>query len=204
MNNANKELMRYMQLPYTVMLQRDEEGDFIARVKELEGCVADGQDEIEAIGNLNEVKEFWFRAALKAGRNIPPPDSIDADLPSGKWLMRVPRTLHKKLVEMAEQEGVSLNQFALSCLAEAVGEKTAASKNDASVAGRLDRLMSSAQSGYRQSSIHVVSADKPKLSALEQEQAMSFLRNALGKESFVFGRSHDEVIGRTEVEEIAV
>lgn len=125
MNNTEKKLREYMRLPYTVVLKRDEEGDVVARVKELEGCVADGQDEMEAIGNLEQVKEIWLRAALKSGSGIPLPEKDDDDLPSGKWLMRVPRTLHKKLVDLADSEGVSLNQFVTACLAEAVGEKRA-------------------------------------------------------------------------------
>jgi antitoxin HicB len=175
MNNLVKELKKYMELPYTVMLQRDEEGDIIARIKELEGCVADGQDEIEAIGNLNEVKEYWLHAALKAGRQIPLPDLLDEDLPSGKWLMRVPRTLHKKLAQLAEREGVSLNQFALACLAESVGEKLSAVRSK-DVGGTLDRVNAAiGQSAYRGSAIHIVSSSQPPSTALEQEHAQTFL-----------------------------
>lgn len=36
---------------------------------------------------------------------------------NGKILVRVPKTLHKELVEEAEQEGVSLNQLILAKLA---------------------------------------------------------------------------------------
>src|ERR1700733_1243421 len=125
MNSTEKKLREYMGLPYTVVLKRDEEGDVVARVKELEGCVADGQDEMEAIGHLEQVKELWLRAALKNGNDIPLPEKDDDELPSGKWLMRVPRTLHKKLVDLADREGVSLNQFVTVCLAEVVGEKRA-------------------------------------------------------------------------------
>ena len=84
----------YMKLPYTVILRRDEDGDVIARIKELEGCVADGQDEMEALGNLEAVKDLWISTAVKAGQTIPLPESDD-ELPSGKFLARVPRSLCK-------------------------------------------------------------------------------------------------------------
>ena len=113
-----------MKLPYTVMLRRDEEGDFIARIKELEGCVADGQDEIEALGNIEKVKELWIETALKANQAIPQPEE-DEELPSGKFLTRVPRSLHKSLIDIAQRENVSLNQFVTVALAEATGRKSA-------------------------------------------------------------------------------
>ena len=40
---------------------------------------------------------------------------------SGKFVVRVPRSLHRDLVETAEQEGVSLNQYINVVLARAVG-----------------------------------------------------------------------------------
>jgi len=138
MNSKVKKLRDYMKLPYTVMLRRDEEGDFIARIKELEGCVADGQDEIEALGNLEKVKELWIETALKANQAIPLPDE-DEDLPSGKFLTRVPRSLHKSLIDIAQREGVSLNQLVTVTLSEAAGRKAA-------VPTRLSELHATAHS----------------------------------------------------------
>ena len=116
-------LREYLKLPYTIVLKRDEEGDFIARVKEFDGCVADGQDEMDALGNLSIVKELWLETALKAGQQIPLPEN-EPELPSGKFLIRVPRTLHKSLVDLAREEDVSLNQLVTVSLAETVGRKS--------------------------------------------------------------------------------
>lgn len=56
---------------------------------------------------------------------IPPAISpaLSEDLPSGKWLQRVPRTLHRDLIRLAERERVSLNQLVTSLLSEAVGAR---------------------------------------------------------------------------------
>jgi hypothetical protein len=44
---------------------------------------------------------------------------------SGKWLMRVPKTLHARLARRAEVESVSLNLLAATLLAEGLGARTA-------------------------------------------------------------------------------
>ena len=113
----------YRSLPYGIVLRKDEEGDWVARIKELPGCTAHGATQIEALNNLDEVMDTWLEDALASGAAIPEP-RIAEKLPSGKWLQRVPRSLHKKLVEMADREEVSLNQLVTSALSEAVGRRS--------------------------------------------------------------------------------
>jgi len=43
-------------------------------------------------------------------------------LPSGQMPLRVPRSLHKRLKNLAQREGVSLNQFCLFLLTLHAGE----------------------------------------------------------------------------------
>jgi antitoxin HicB len=112
----------YLDLPYTVILRRDSEGDWVSRIDELEGCVAHGSTQADALQNLEEAKHLWIEDALEAGDNIPVP-SQEPDLPSGKWLQRTPRSLHKKLSDLSKREGVSLNQLVATILAEAVGNR---------------------------------------------------------------------------------
>lgn len=45
--------------------------------------------------------------------------------PSGKFVVRVPRTLHRDIKRMAEAEGVSMNAFVNSELAKYVSRKSA-------------------------------------------------------------------------------
>src|SRR4030042_3075706 len=40
---------------------------------------------------------------------------------SGKWVQRVPKSLHAKLAAKAEKEGVSLNTLVVSLIAEGLG-----------------------------------------------------------------------------------
>ena len=123
-SEVKKDLGYYRNLPYGVLLRKDEEGDWVARVEELSGCTAHGGTQAEALENLEEVKDAWLEDALSAQARVPEPVSAET-LPSGKWLQRVPRSMHKGLTEMAKKEGVSLNQLVTSILAEAIGRRSA-------------------------------------------------------------------------------
>jgi antitoxin HicB len=59
------------------------------------------------------------------GKRIPQPDSVAR---SGQWRQRVPRSLHARLVERAEREGVSLNTLVTAPIAEGIGGKDARSR----------------------------------------------------------------------------
>src|ERR1017187_1364277 len=118
-----KDLGYYMDLPYATVLRRDEDGDFVATVQELPGCVAHGETEAEALAAVKEMERLWLEECLASGQVVPEPDVEDA-LPSGKWLQRAPRSLHGRLVQVAKREGVSLNQLVTAMLAEAVAGRT--------------------------------------------------------------------------------
>src|ERR1035441_2008868 len=105
MKTEVKDLVYYLSLPYTTILRRDEEGDVIARIEELPGCISHGGDEAEALSNLASMKQLWLEDSIAAGEEIPEPQA-EEPLPSGKWVQRVPRSLHAKLVRMAKTEGV--------------------------------------------------------------------------------------------------
>jgi len=48
---------------------------------------------------------------------------------SGKFVQRVPKTLHAKLAALARQEGVSLNTLVLTFIAEGVGTRDEKSRS---------------------------------------------------------------------------
>jgi antitoxin HicB len=118
-----KNLSYYMELPYATVLRRDEDGDFVATVQELPGCVAHGETEAEALESIKEMQGLWFEECLASGQLIPEPET-EEELPSGKWLQRAPRSLHRRLVQVAQREGVSLNQLVTAMLTEAVVSRT--------------------------------------------------------------------------------
>jgi antitoxin HicB len=109
----------YIDLPYTKILRRDEDGDTVATIEELDGCIAHGSDEAEALQNLREAQAAWIEAARDAGQAIPVP-APEEELPSGKFVVRLPRSLHLKLTKLAKKDDVSLNQLVLMAVAEHV------------------------------------------------------------------------------------
>jgi len=48
-------------------------------------------------------------------------DHKKAPGPNGRIMLRLPKSLHKKCVELAKRENTSLNQFILGAVAERVG-----------------------------------------------------------------------------------
>lgn len=109
-----KKVKDYMELPYNFIIQpvNDESGFyFYARVLELDGCQSTGETFEEAYENIKEAMEGWIEAKLENGFEIPLPVGYN-DF-SGKFIVRIPKSLHYKLSVEAEQEGVSLNQYAL-------------------------------------------------------------------------------------------
>jgi predicted RNase H-like HicB family nuclease len=139
--NLDEKIEQLAALNHTIVLRRDEDGDVIASITELEGCLAHGRDAAEALAELASMKRLWIESCLADGKPVPLPAEEDDSLPSGKWLQRVPRTLHRKLTDLAQREGVSLNQYVVSVLAEAVGAQTApvAAPNVVSRRSQLDQ-----------------------------------------------------------------
>ncbi len=97
-----------------------DEGVVAARVPELPGCFAEGATLAEALENLDDALELWLTAAVEAGSEIPvAKGEAEPNEYSGRFSVRVPRSLHRRLAMQAEAEGCSLNQLIAVILAEA-------------------------------------------------------------------------------------
>ena len=113
-----KSIDYYMSLPYTRELIKEPEGGWFVRIKELPGCMSQGDTVEDAMTMIEDAMRGWLDVSLEDGDDIPEP-KLDEDY-SGKFVVRLPRSLHRQLVETAEREGVSLNQFVNVALARAV------------------------------------------------------------------------------------
>lgn len=115
----------------------DKQGDgWGAEVEELKGCFADGETPDEAITNLKEVVEEWVEILKTEGKPLPQPVLLrENDAYSGKFTVRVPKSLHRLISERAEQEDVSLNQLINSILAYHLGmfDKSNSAKDEQAV-----------------------------------------------------------------------
>lgn len=113
----------YLELPYTIVLVHDVDEDdnsgWVAEVEELPGCISQGSTPLDAFDHVREAMRDWIAVAIEDGVAIPEPRPVE-DF-SGRFLVRVPASLHADLVRTADREGVSLNQFVTGALAGAVG-----------------------------------------------------------------------------------
>lgn len=129
----NKDLKYYLNLPYKTVLEYEpDDKTWVAYCPDLGRgtCYAIGESKSEALELLEKSKKTILEYAIEECKEIPEPIFIEDDeLPSGNFIIRVPRTTHKKLKFEAENEGVSLNQYVLSVLSEHLGLKIANSKN---------------------------------------------------------------------------
>jgi antitoxin HicB len=115
----DKTVEYYLSLPYTIELIPEPEGGWYVGVKELPGCMSEGDTPEEAIEMIRDAMRGWIEIALEDGDPIPEPSILKEY--SGKFIVRVPPSLHRDLAEMASEEGLSLNRFVVVALARAVG-----------------------------------------------------------------------------------
>lgn len=104
---------------YSVKLSRlseEDGGGWLAEVPQLEGCFSDGETPDEALTNVQDAIKVWIEAVRKDGHPIPAPEFYTESEYSGKFTLRIPKSLHKFLALQAEREGISLNQYLASLI----------------------------------------------------------------------------------------
>lgn len=114
--------MSKLKYPISIRpLSISEGGGYLAEFPDLPGCVADGETVEEALHEAEDALKAWIAAAKEFGDPIPAPSSITQY--SGQWRIRLPKSLHAALALRAKMEGVSLNTFAATLLAQGLGQK---------------------------------------------------------------------------------
>lgn len=110
-----KVLNDYMAMPYRMEIVEDrDEGGFVISYPDLPGCITCGETIELAVANAVDAKKAWFEAALEEGIEIREPDSLDKY--SGQFKLRIPRSLHRRLAEYSQKEGISMNQYCVYLL----------------------------------------------------------------------------------------
>jgi predicted RNase H-like HicB family nuclease len=56
---------------YTVILEREEDGGYVASVPALPGCVSQGNTRTEALNNIREGTELYVEDCREAGDPVP-------------------------------------------------------------------------------------------------------------------------------------
>lgn len=102
--------------------------EWVAEFPDLPGCVGAGDTAEEAVSMAEDAQKAWIEVAREDGKSIPEPINLyDSDY-SGKFTLRLPKTLHRELALQAEDEGVSLNQYILYLISKGLNQETSATK----------------------------------------------------------------------------
>lgn len=112
-----------IEFPFEIRpLSKDEGGGYAITFPDLPGCRSDGATPEQAIENGRDALASWLEVAREFGDPIPKPFSAV----SGRFVQRVPRSLHARLIAQAKAEGVSLNSLVLSLVSQGLGRRQAA------------------------------------------------------------------------------
>ena len=111
-----KTINDYINMPYKMEIVEDpDEGGFVVSFPDLPGCITCGETIEKAVENAKDAKKAWLEAALEEGIEIKEPNDNNY---SGQFKIRIPKSLHKTLIEGAKREGISMNQYCLYLLSK--------------------------------------------------------------------------------------
>jgi antitoxin HicB len=116
-------------------LSKEEGGGYSIYFPDLPGCWSDGATPEDAIENGRDALQSWLAVAQEFGDGIPKPFSSV----SGRFVQRVPRSLHARLIARAKAEGVSLNTLVVSLVSQGIGKQQAAERADRRLTTRSTR-----------------------------------------------------------------
>ena len=102
-------------------LARDEGGGFLISYPDFSDCISDGETVEEALKNGQDALKATI-ATLKS-KALPVPTPNSGGIASGKFVARVPKTIHAQLTTRAKSEGVSLNTLVVTFIAQGLGRK---------------------------------------------------------------------------------
>jgi antitoxin HicB len=115
-----EKLEKYLKLNYRMRVYPittdDGTVEWGVEYPDLPGCVGGGDTKEEALKMAEDAKAAWLEIALKEGKKIPLPKDTDEKEYSGKYTLRIPKSLHRELTLAAEEEGLSLNQYTVYLL----------------------------------------------------------------------------------------
>jgi antitoxin HicB len=82
--------------------------------------MGDGESPAAAIEDGFQAARTWLQVAEESGDRVPEPGAGNE---SGRFVARVPKSLHARLSARAATEGVSMNTLVVSLLAEGMGAR---------------------------------------------------------------------------------
>jgi predicted HicB family RNase H-like nuclease len=110
---------------YSITIRKetiDGEVCFVARVAEFPNLSAYETSVDEARAIILDAITTIQQIATEEGAPFPPPNPSPEEDFNGRFTLRMPKTLHARTARLAENDGVSLNQFLVTAISTYVGE----------------------------------------------------------------------------------
>ena len=115
----DKYLESHVRLPYRVEIYPEADGSgYTAEIPELPGCITCAETLDELWEMIEDAKAGWLELALEDGDPIPEPSLVTEEA-TEHIVVHVPTPLHRRLLEKARREGVSLERWVVKALAAA-------------------------------------------------------------------------------------
>ena len=115
-------MSKFADYPFEIRpLTPEEGGGFLISYPDFSDCISDGETVEEALKNGEDALKQTI-ATLKA-KALPVPAPNSGGIASGKFVARVPKTIHAQLTMRARIEGVSLNTLVVTFIAQGLGRK---------------------------------------------------------------------------------
>ncbi|MDQ3700894.1 MAG: type II toxin-antitoxin system HicB family antitoxin [Chloroflexota bacterium] len=134
---TRRPLEDYLALEYPFNVIADPDGGYVIVFPDLPGCLTQAESAEEVGPMAEDARRLWLAAAYAQGQDIALP-SYSSEY-SGKFNVRLPRSLHQSLAGAAEREEVSLNAYVVMVLARGDAQARVESRLDAFTA-RLDAI----------------------------------------------------------------
>jgi antitoxin HicB len=111
---TRRALEDYLAMQYPFQVIADPDGGYVVVFPDLPGCMTQAETIDEVSAMADDARRSWISAVYQDGEEVPLPSYPEEY--SGKFVARVPRSLHRHLAEEAERQGISLNQHIVALL----------------------------------------------------------------------------------------
>ncbi len=112
---------------FNVIAGDPDEGGYVIEFPDLPGCMTSIESLDELVEMATEIRELWIESEYERGMDIPEPSYPETY--SGKFNLRLPKSLHRLLAWQADEDGVSLNQYVVTLLAAGSAGQTGVFSN---------------------------------------------------------------------------
>ena len=118
MSANGKSVEYYLALEYSFNAIADPDGGYVVVFPDLPGCMTQVESLDEIPYMVEDVRAGWLETVYDTDPNGIPMPSYPDDC-GGDVALKIPKSLHRSLAESAEEEGVSLNEYAITLLTRA-------------------------------------------------------------------------------------